>query len=168
MSGSVSQPISSANSAWSSSVVRRTRVRPKPLARNIHANSDQPVCFVMTKEEVRRSAQKDLNGESYGLNPRPTTGTSFVRPGGGSGTGAALLDRLSVSGAYDALIDTTLLHNPDHDQGSSVSKHSGNVRGGCYVVQIGLIPLVLLSCLIGRLDFRASKSAWNGGSVERA
>jgi hypothetical protein len=27
---------------------------------------------------------------------------------------------------------TVLLHNPDHDPGSSVSKRSGNIRAGCY------------------------------------
>lgn len=35
----------------------------------MHANSEQPVCFVMTLEEVRSLAQKDLNGDRYWLNP---------------------------------------------------------------------------------------------------
>ena len=35
----------------------------------IHANSDQPICFVMKNEEVRQLAQKDLKGDAYWLNP---------------------------------------------------------------------------------------------------
>ena len=35
----------------------------------MHANSKRPVCFVMTLEEVRTHAQKDLNGDRYWLNP---------------------------------------------------------------------------------------------------
>jgi len=35
----------------------------------IHANTDAPVCFIMTCEEVRSLAQKDLNGDKWWLNP---------------------------------------------------------------------------------------------------
>lgn len=35
----------------------------------VHANSENPVCFVMRNEEVRQGAQKDLNGDAYWLNP---------------------------------------------------------------------------------------------------
>ncbi len=35
----------------------------------MHANSEHPICFVMTLEEVRSRAQKDLNGDRYWLNP---------------------------------------------------------------------------------------------------
>ena len=35
----------------------------------IHANSDTPTCFVMRSDEVRASAQKDSNGDSWWLNP---------------------------------------------------------------------------------------------------
>lgn len=36
----------------------------------IHANSDQPVCFVMRKEEVQTNASQDKNGGAYWLEPR--------------------------------------------------------------------------------------------------
>lgn len=35
----------------------------------MHANADQPVCFIMRREEVRASAQRDLNGGKWWLNP---------------------------------------------------------------------------------------------------
>lgn len=35
----------------------------------IHANSDNPVCFVMTTHEVRQLAQQDLNDGAYWLSP---------------------------------------------------------------------------------------------------
>jgi hypothetical protein len=36
----------------------------------IHANSDQPVCFVMRKEEVEANASQDKNGGAFWLEPR--------------------------------------------------------------------------------------------------
>ncbi len=36
----------------------------------IHANSDNPVCFVMRKEEVQANASQDKNGGAYWLEPR--------------------------------------------------------------------------------------------------
>lgn len=41
----------------------------------MHANADQPVCFILTLEEVRSLAQKDLNGDRFWLNP-----PAFDRP----------------------------------------------------------------------------------------
>lgn len=41
----------------------------------MHANDAQPVCFILTLEEVRALAQKDLNGDRYWLNP-----PAFDRP----------------------------------------------------------------------------------------
>ena len=35
----------------------------------MHANSEHPICFVLTLKEVRSLAQKDLNGDRYWLNP---------------------------------------------------------------------------------------------------
>jgi hypothetical protein len=36
----------------------------------VHANSDQPVCFVMLKAEVEANASQDKNGGAYWLEPR--------------------------------------------------------------------------------------------------
>ncbi len=35
----------------------------------INANSVNPTCFVMSSDQVRKYAKKDLNGDSYWLNP---------------------------------------------------------------------------------------------------
>lgn len=35
----------------------------------VSANSDNPVCFIMKKEEVRALAAQDANGGAYWLNP---------------------------------------------------------------------------------------------------
>lgn len=54
---------------------------PVPLGRNIeglrsdwwvitiHANSDNPVCFILRSAEVRSQATQDLNGGAFWLNP---------------------------------------------------------------------------------------------------
>lgn len=35
----------------------------------VHANSDAPICYIMTCHEARQLAQKHLTGEAYWLNP---------------------------------------------------------------------------------------------------
>lgn len=35
----------------------------------MHANSDHPICFVMSKDDVRAFAAQDANGGAYWLNP---------------------------------------------------------------------------------------------------
>lgn len=36
----------------------------------INANSEQPICFVMSREEVEANASQDKNGGAYWLEPR--------------------------------------------------------------------------------------------------
>jgi hypothetical protein len=35
----------------------------------MHANSDEPTCFILKKEEVQELAKQDANGGAYWLNP---------------------------------------------------------------------------------------------------
>jgi len=54
----------------------------------VHANSDNPICYIMKLNEVRALASQDKNGGAFWLEPRAYDRTEF-REGLGSNSAAA-------------------------------------------------------------------------------
>ena len=85
----------------------------------------------MIMEDLGETAREhDENGSSE---DRSQTGPSGIRSG--RAIVSPIVEKtadLPSDGPYSDDCYTTLLHNPDHDAGSSSGKRSGKRAGGCY------------------------------------
>jgi hypothetical protein len=93
----------------------RSAPQPRPAQSRTPSTGTDETTIKTVQEAVRDG--KARPGRSGRASLSPDIENTTVSPSGGP----------SFDDCY-----TVLLHNPDHDPGSSISKRSGNVRRGCY------------------------------------